>query len=397
METSGDTINRARPLIIGVVFGLIIGLIIGLTWAWNVQPVTYSGGAYPNEMSNAFQKMYVQAVAEAYMSTRDAGAAAERLSAFSVPEKVKLLAETNKAFSAAGRAADATLTGELAEALMKQEGWSPDAVSQGLIDTAAANDFAVRLGQIAGAPQPQTGVNPPASPVQPPAAGAGTTGSAPEKSSKFSFGRLLLIILFLLLAVGLIAVLISRLRKPRRRRAGVTPPPMDMPQYEAMPDAPEGMVQLRHWVDTYSLGNDNYEASFSVENDEGRFIGECGMGILDGFASGSPKKVLAFDVWLFDKTDIRTISVPVMSEFAFNDEVLRSKLPPLADPILAEEGKTFDLETQSLLVRARILELNYGDGPPDNSYFASLKVSLTAYLKSGSDVDVDMPIPEGYE
>ncbi len=173
---------------------------------------------------------------------------------------------------------------------------------------------------------------------------------------------------------------------------------MAMPEYEGIAEeAPPGMVKLRQWVDSYALGNDNYEASFSVENAEGKFIGECGMGILDGFASGSPKKVLAFDVWLFDKTDIRTISMPVMSDYAFGDDLLRSKLPAAATPILAEEGKSFDLETQSLLVRARILELNYGDGPPDNSYFASLKVGLTAYLKPDVDVDAEMPIPEGYE
>ncbi len=402
MGTSGDNINRARPLIIGVVLGLIVGLGIGLAWAWLVQPAYYAGGAYPNELSDFYQHAYVQSVAEAYMTTRDVGAAAERLNAFSAADKVRLLADVNKGYLAGGRTAEATLTGELASALMKQEGWSSDDVARGLTDAGAAGDFAQKLGQSAGIPinpaqsppiSPPPDSTPTAAPT-PTSPGSGTL--PPPDGGGFNWGRLLLILLFLLIAFALIAVLLSRLRKPRTRRVprAVEMPPDD---FGAESDVPAGYTRLGQWTDTYMLGNDNYETSFSVENDEGKFVGECGVGILEGFASGSPKRVLAFDVWLFDKTDIRTISVPLMSEYAFNDDVLRSKLPRLAEPVMAEEGKVFDLETSALLVKARILEMDYGDGPPDNSYFASLKVRLTAYLKPDIDVNADMPIPEGYE
>ena len=409
MGTSGDNINRARPLIIGVVLGLIVGLGIGLAWAWLVQPAYYAGGAYPNELSDFYQHAYVQSVAEAYMTTRDVGAAAERLNAFSATDKVRLLADVDKGYIANGQAAEATLTAELASALMKQEGWSSDDVARGLTDASAPQDFAAKLGQAVGVPLQTSPISPPpgatATVAPTPTSGSGqlptptSPGSGtlpPPDNGGFNWGRLLLILLFLLIAFALIAVLISRLRKPRSRRTHrvVEMPPDD---FGAESDVPADYVRLGQWTDTYMLGDDNHETSFSVENAEGKFVGECGIGILEGFASGSPKRVLAFDAWLFDKTDIRTISVPLMSEYAFNDDILRSKLPRLAEPVMAEEGKVFELETSALLVKARILEMDYGDGPPDNSYFASLKVRLTAYLKPDIDVDADMPIPEGYE
>ncbi len=401
MGPSGNTINRARPLIIGVVLGLVIGLAIGLVWAWLVQPAYYAGGAYPSELSDFYQHTYVQSVAEAYMTTRDVGVAAERLSPFNAADKVRLLAQVNKKFITDGRAAEATLTGELTGSLLQQENWSSDDVNRGLTDAGATGDFAKKLGLAAGTPSnpaqaqqvsPPPGSTPTLAPT-PTSPGSGTL--PPPNGGGFNLGRMLLILLFIILAIALIVVLFNRLRKPCARRA--TAPPIDMPEYPAVEEVPEGLVQLGQWTDSFALGNDNYETSFSIENADQRFVGECGIGILEGFASGSPKRVLAFDVWLFDKTDIRTISVPVMSEYAFNDDVLRSKLPRLAVPVMTEEGKTFDLETSAILVKARILELDYGDGPPDNSYFASLRVRLTAYLKPEADIDGDMPIPEGYK
>jgi hypothetical protein len=105
---------------------------------------------------------------------------------------------------------------------------------------------------------------------------------------------------------------------------------------------------------------------------------------------------LAFDVWLFDKTDIRTVSRPIMSEYAFNDPVFRNKLSPDADPVVAAPGTTFDIETTALIVKAKIESVKFGEGQPVNSYFEELKVSLTAYLKPDIDVSGTMPVPEGF-
>lgn len=371
-----DNVSPLRPLLIGSLVGLIIGLIIGLTWAWVVDPVVYSGGAYPNEMSDSFKKAYVSSVAEAFLNNRDPVRARSRLLSFDVPEKVALLAGVASDFASQGLTTEADGVGDLAQALNAQEAWPADSVSAGLL-TAAANSqtgldtFSAKLGQapLVGGAVPQ------------PVADSGSS----------ALGRLLRTLLIIFLVLLLLAAIVFMLLriKPKRRTS--------KPQLSAELAAWDGTgpQPLRQWVGNFTIGQDTFDESFTVETEDGDFLGECGMGILDGFASGSPKKVTAFDVWLFDKTDIRTVSMPIMSQFAYEDDILRSKLPPDATPVLAVEGQTFDIETTALIVKAKIDEVVYGEDKPEMSYFDSIKVSLTAYLKPDVDVSGAMPLPEG--
>jgi len=57
-------------------------------------------------------------------------------------------------------------------------------------------------------------------------------------------------------------------------------------------------------VSSYSLGDDLFDDVFSIEAD-GQFLGEYGVAIADATGVGGPKKVSAFEVWLFDKNHIR--------------------------------------------------------------------------------------------
>lgn len=370
MNVSNDA-SPLRPLLFGAIVGLIIGLIIGLTWAWVVDPVTYAGGAQPQELSDEFQRAYVGAVAEAYLTNRDVSLASNRLRTFSVEDKVRLLSAVATGFANRGLTTEADGVGDLARNLQAQEGWPAGEVSAGLAAGGATDAFAAKLGQTSQV----------APPGQQPTPEAASRGAG-------SFLRTLLWIVLVLLVIAIGVLLLLRLGP--RQAAGVAP------------SAPElvwdgfGPQPLRQWVGTYAFGQDTYDESFTIETAENDFLGECGMGILEGFASGSPKRALAFDVWLFDKTDIRTVSMPVMSEFAYNDEILRGKLSPDAIPILAVEGQTFEIETTALLVKAKIEEVAYGEEQPPNSYFTALKISLTAYLKPDVNVSGDMPVPEEF-
>lgn len=377
MGTSDNT-SRVRLLGVSAVIGLIIGLIIGLVWAWYVSPAFYSGGAYPNEMSESYQQTYAKSVTEAYLTTRDVAAVADRMKAFSPEQKVSLLAAVAKDFAGKGQTTEASMTGDLAATLKNVEAWPDDAIGAGLSAAEADSLFAGKLGMAPIAPQQ---VDTGSQTTEPPVA---------EKAEEgMSLARILLIGLVIIFAIVAALFLLTRIKPKRRPREQNIPDDM-------MQAADSGLRPLRQWVGTYHIGQDNYDESFTVETPESDFLGECGMGILDGFAGGTPKKVLAFDVWLFDKTDIRTLSVPVVSKFAFEDEGLRAKLPPESNPVLAAEGTTFNIETTALMVKAKIEEVAYGDGPPEMSYFTSLKVSLSAYLKADVDVSGNMPIPEEY-
>jgi hypothetical protein len=130
------------------------------------------------------------------------------------------------------------------------------------------------------------------------------------------------------------------------------------------------------------LGEDTYDESFSIETPMNEFLGECGVGISETIGVGDPDKVTAFEVWLFDKSDIRTVTKVLMSEYAYNDDSLRAKLASKGDAVLAEPGSPFTLETSGLQVRVDVSELVYGQGQaPSNSFFSKLTVELVAMAK----------------
>jgi hypothetical protein len=147
--------------------------------------------------------------------------------------------------------------------------------------------------------------------------------------------------------------------------------------------APAGTQPVVQFMTTYVLGDDLYDDSFSIDAQDGSFLGECGMGISETIGVGDPKKVMAFEVWLFDKNDIRTVTKVLMSEHAFRDEALKSRLAAKGEPVLVQQGDVVQMETASLVVTARVVDMAYGGGAlPPNSYFERLTIELAAYSKN---------------
>lgn len=140
---------------------------------------------------------------------------------------------------------------------------------------------------------------------------------------------------------------------------------------------------LMQKMSVYALGRGQYDDSFSIEDANERFLGECGAGISETIGVGDPKKVTAVEVWLFDKDDyVRTVTKVFASPHAFNDSALRTKLEPKGDLVLAEPGAVVVLETSSLRLQARIVDIEYGTGPlPTNSYFEKMTIELAAWRK----------------
>ncbi len=144
-----------------------------------------------------------------------------------------------------------------------------------------------------------------------------------------------------------------------------------------------GESPVSQFMTTYMAGDEQYDDSFSIDNPIGEFLGECGVGITETIGVGEPKKTAAFEVWLFDKNDIQTVTKVLMSEHTFNDPAMQQKLLSKGEPILAEPGKRILLETATLQLEARIVDMSYGQGPlPQNSYFERLTLELAVWTKS---------------
>lgn len=171
----------------------------------------------------------------------------------------------------------------------------------------------------------------------------------------------------------------------------------DLPDKQLMADSGGDNVAttpIARFRTAYKRGHDSYDDSFSIENAQGDFLGECGVGISESIGMDSPKNVTAFEVWLFDKNDIRTETKVIMSEHAFNDEAIRAKLATKGDPVLAAPGETIVLETATLIINAEVTEMDYGAGAlPDGSHFENFTVELSAWAKDG---DHDEPDIQGH-
>ncbi|KUK46153.1 MAG: hypothetical protein XD73_0973 [Anaerolinea thermophila] len=139
---------------------------------------------------------------------------------------------------------------------------------------------------------------------------------------------------------------------------------------------------LAQFMTTFRLGDDLYDDSFSIDSPSGEFLGECGVGIAETIGVGDPKKVNALEIWLFDKNDIQTITKVLMSEHSFNDPATRQRLAAKGETILVETGQRFIMETATLQLQARIVDMVYArDALPENSHFSRLTLEISVLNK----------------
>lgn len=139
---------------------------------------------------------------------------------------------------------------------------------------------------------------------------------------------------------------------------------------------------LAQFMSTYRQGDDLYDDSFSIDSINGEFLGECGVGIAETIGVGEPKKVTALEVWLFDKNDIQTVTKVLLSEHANNDPAIRQRLLSKGEPITVEPGMRFLMETASLQLEAKVVDMVYARGPlPENSYFSRLILEIAVWPK----------------
>ncbi len=328
-----ETVNRTN-LIVGIVVGLILGILLGMLFFWGLFPVQWTD-AQPYDLAPEAKAQYVGLVADSYRLYKDPAQAAQFFASWTPEEEQQAFADAIDLYEAEGR---------------------PEKVQ-------AIRDLQMVLG---------VGEVPPLPPEQ-----------APGLWDRIRVPCLVFVVVLLVLVLGWIGY-----RQAVKRRTAVEAPTPTVRRPPAVPRAEEwegvGQPPLGHFFTTYKLGEDTYDESFSVETPMGEFLGECGVGISQTIGSGEPDKVTAFEVWLFDKSDIRTVTKVLMSEHAYRDEDLRAKLASKGEAVLAQPGAPFSLETSGLEVRVNVTELEYGEGnAPAHSYFSQLTVELVAVSKPG--------------
>ena len=322
-----------RETLIGLVIGLVVGLIIGLPiLGWWVFPVEWYD-ADPFDLRQSYQEAYISMLADSY-----------------------------------------TLNTNVALARQRVEGWDPKDLGQviGQLQAKADDRAQVqRLDKLAAA----LGVRAEVATSEP--AAQPTTASTLLRRLAPIFGVVLAAVL--VIAGVMVGLPLLRGRRPEESaKLGRRPPPARQAAKPEDGGKPRYGEPLGHFIADYTLGQDSYDQSFSIESPTSEFLGECGMGISEIVNAGPPTNVTAFEVWLFDKNDIRTVTKVLMSKYAYDDDALRAKLAPKGEAVLVEPGEIVVLETATLRVDAEISEMEYDEeATPLQSYFTRLTLSLT--------------------
>ncbi len=162
--------------------------------------------------------------------------------------------------------------------------------------------------------------------------------------------------------------------------------PSTLPTSTAPATPAESTVSLgQHlgtFTPTYQRGIADYTESFDLSiPDDDTYVGDCGMGVSEALGSDD-SRVTALEVWLFDKSDIRTETYVLLSEHAYHDSSLRSRLARYGKAILAAPGQRFTIESKSLRLIGEVHSVEYVDGDaPPHSVFDRVEVRLDVYLK----------------
>ncbi|HLC05648.1 MAG TPA: hypothetical protein VJK02_21625 [Anaerolineales bacterium] len=333
-----DGLTQRKWVLPGI--AIVIGIALGVAYAWVVNPVRWVEGT-PEQLRADLQQDYLRMAIDSYSINRDVDLAIERYQSL----------------------------GSHAQVTLEEIGANP-----GQARPTDIQNFRAVVEIFKPSVESQT-TNVP---------GGGIGGASrfllPVCGGTILLGILLGAVLFFRDRVRLRgAPTLSEEEAQARMSLGSGPIPQPR---QAAPAADTSQEPLATFRTIYALGDDLYDDSFSIESATGDFLGECGVGIGDVIGVGDPKKVSALEVWLFDKNDIQTVTKVLMSRYAFQDDATHNRLAAKGDPALAESGGVIYLQTASLEVEARVVDLVYGEGAlPRESFFERATLELRAWSR----------------
>jgi len=356
----GQPIWDKYKALISLVAGVLIGwLVIG----WGIAPVEWTN-ATPGHLREDYKSAYIAYASQEFYSTGDLSLLQSRLG-LDLPKSkmIPWLAEED------------LLQEDITTAITKAADYRLDSY------TSALNGVQQIVVQEQGLPIPEEMAE----------AETGTEESATEVTPLAKLLRIAAIGAVALLVLGAAGVA-WYLLVGRNRTSGAEGP--------AMATAPEvtttepgvavagADLPVKSFNTPYVLGDDYFDPSFSIEIGSD-FMGECGIGVSETIGAGDPKKVTAFEAWLFDKSDIRTVTKVLATQYAYSDPDLRAKLEPKGDIVLLSPGQEIVLETSALRVKARIKELEYAQGAslPPTSFVQKVRFEVQAWVKQGDEIN----------
>ena len=135
----------------------------------------------------------------------------------------------------------------------------------------------------------------------------------------------------------------------------------------------------------YRHGDDHYDEDFAINGPLGELVGECGASIADRLGLDAPSRVSALSLWVFDKNDFQSTTKVLMTNYAWNDTVTRSKLKARGEAVQAMDGGVIEILTSTLRVEAQVSDLTYNtDKNPDHGYFQNVTLTFRVFKRQAS-------------
>ena len=251
---------------VAATLGALAGLIVGLIYAYLIDPVKWTN-VTPTQLGSAYQEQYLRMAIDSYSVHPDNAMAMQRYQSL----------------------------GEVGENILETIKGNP-----GNLNAEAISVFEKVI-------KPETAVQTPEA----------EGGQAPTSKTSASSILIILVavVLFALVGYGILRYLLPRLRNTQTASMVAGGRTSDISGQSEVPTYVSGGQEqpISQFITTYALGDDLFDDSFSIDSPTGEFLGECGVGISETIGFGEPKKVQAFEVWLFDKNDIQTVTKVLMS------------------------------------------------------------------------------------
>jgi hypothetical protein len=375
MDSMREQFNK--PLVVGIA-GLVVGAVFGLVvLGWWLFPVHWIN-ASPENLAPQYQMEWMRMAIDSYSVNGNVALAKARYEAVG-PDAPTILAEIAKDPQGQNLS-------QIAAFGIAVTGTGGAVAPTGAPGTKVAPTSAPGT-QVAPTAAPGTKVAPTTGAAT--QAAVATTAPKPVSSLRTLVGTLLPILCVLVVIVIAAVVVFFLLRN----RSAATPKAAPTPAMQAQEAARQAAwtdyqaqgsePPMAQFMASYKLGDDLFDDSFSIDSPAGEFMGECGVGISETIGVGDPKKVTAFEVWLFDKNDIQTVTKVLMSAHAFTDDTTKQRLSAKGEPIQATPGAETVLETQSLQLVARVVDMGYGEGAlPTESFFERFILELAVWPKA---------------
>lgn len=353
-----ETVKRTlmNPIVAGVL-GFLVGIFIGLVvLGWWLFPVEWED-ADVSDLRQDAKVAYLRSCIDAFGYNGDAARAVECYESLGegAPDALREIVQNPMA-------QDTKLIAAFGSIALTQTGQGEVAAEEVLQTPVSAAE--------AGAVEGAEGMPAPGSTVAP------VQGEA-EESGQGSWVTLVCALGLIFAAILAVLALL--------RRAGVIKIPL--PQKEQAPQEKSRAEQvdysatdyppLTRSIAAYQSGNDLFDEVYSIEAN-GEFLGEYGVAIAEASGVGGPKRVTAFEVWLFDKNHIPTTTKVLMSEQTYHDSARRQKLEAKGETLLARPDLQILLETNTLRLVGRVTDMAYAEGAA-GSYFDRFILELKVW------------------